>query len=154
MREYTPLVDAIDVRNYHDSMKKSVIKRSRVHFITEEDENINVEATGELLSDAVNDEPEIDTSNIDPDVLAQADEIFKRLQAEAAADDAAKTAEWTEKIAMENGNLSASDYNATTGSYSGAYGKDASAEAIDAAASILDAYNNIDDMIKLANGEG
>ncbi|MBQ7077664.1 MAG: hypothetical protein IJM91_05990 [Lachnospiraceae bacterium] len=143
MKDRAPIIDTIDRRNFQDDLKHSIVKRSRIHFVTEEEEereNIetdamstddsalneeeikaksvaNAEAAGIVLED-----PTLDVSDVDPDVLAQADEIFRRLQAEAEADNLAKKKEWEEKLS--GGNAVRDDaYNATTGSYSGLYGK-------------------------------
>lgn len=137
MKDRAPILDTIDKRNFQNDLKKTVVKRSRVHFMTLEEEAAmkNAEAEGatgnlepmEQVTDN-NDvgnapielvDPTLDVSDVDPDVLAQADEIFRRLQREAEEDDIAKKKEWEEKIKAEND----PNYNAATGSYSGTYGQ-------------------------------
>lgn len=97
-----PITDKIDVRNFNDELKHAIVKRSRVRYIAAPEEE---ETTGD--------------DEVDAEALAQANEIFERLQREAEEDEAAKAAEWTARLAEED----ESNYNATTGSYSGAYGK-------------------------------
>ncbi len=134
MKTRAPITDVIDVRNFNDELKRSIVKRSRVRFIMDGDQVENNDVIQEVA------EPELDLSSVDPDVLATADEIFQRLQREAEADERAKEAEWIAKIAQENGTeeMDESLYNKTTGSYSGSYGKgDVSDETKEMAASIL-----------------
>jgi hypothetical protein len=117
-----PITDKIDVRNFNDELKHAIVKRSRVRYMPtpqEDEETMSTE------------------SGADAEALAQANEIFERLQKEAEEDEKAKEAEWIAKLSQEQG-VSDSDYNATTGSYSGAYGKgNVSDETKDLAASIL-----------------
>jgi len=142
MRDRAPIIDTIDQRNFKDDLKKTVVKRSRVHFVTVEEEEAQRRAelgleenAGENIKDTVGEsadsnipegveivDPTLDVSGIDPDVLAQADEIFRRLQAEAEADEEAKRKEWEAKIAGANDDRDP-NYNETTGSYSGTYGQ-------------------------------
>ena len=143
MKDRAPIIDTIDMRNFKNDLKKTVVKRSRVHFVTLEEEEAmkraaeGIEegadntATGEDVPNSNIPEgveivdPTLDVSGIDPDVLAQADEIFRRLQREAEEDDLAKKREWEEKISAANDTANEKDpnYNATTGSYSGTYGQ-------------------------------
>ena len=116
MKDRAPILDTIDKRNFQNDLKKTVVKRSRVHFMTLEEEAAmkNAEAEGatgnlepmEQVPDNNNAggtpielvDPTLDVSDVDPDVLAQADEIFRRLQREAEEDDLAKKREWEDKI--------------------------------------------------------
>lgn len=136
MKDRAPIQDSIDVRNFRNELKNSVVKRNRVHFIVDEkDKSIDEELgmTNDVkTAEAVQEEiagsgTELDLSGIDSAVLAKADEIFKRLQREAAEDEAAKGAEWIAKLTAEQNGVSQeldeSLYNASTGSYSGTYGK-------------------------------
>ncbi|MBE5905269.1 MAG: hypothetical protein E7277_00550 [Lachnospiraceae bacterium] len=122
MKLRAPITDKIDVRNFNDELKHAIVKRSRVRYMPtpqEDEETMSTE------------------SGADAEALAQANEIFERLQKEAEEDEKAKEAEWIAKLSQEQG-VSDSDYNATTGSYSGAYGKgNVSDETKDLAASIL-----------------
>lgn len=119
MKLRAPITDKIDVRNFNDELKHSIVKRSRVRYNTtpqEDEEQLSTE------------------SAVDAEALAQANEIFERLQREAEADERAKEAEWIAKLSEED----ESNYNASTGSYSGSYGKgDVSEETKDLAANIL-----------------
>ncbi|MCR4956212.1 MAG: hypothetical protein K6A30_05970 [Lachnospiraceae bacterium] len=136
MKSRAPITDYIDVRNFKDDLKNSVVKRSRIRFVPNEEQQKEIEAANQEAM-------EPDVSNMDPDVLATADEIFQRLQREAEEDNLAKQEEWTEKIAAENAKQDDSAYNATTGSYSGNYGKGAvSDETKDIASSILNRKSN------------
>ncbi|MCR5373893.1 MAG: hypothetical protein K6E39_00800 [Lachnospiraceae bacterium] len=162
MKDRAPIIDTIDKRNFKDDLKKTVVKRSRVHFVTVEEEEAMRraesslednyaesidETTGDSASGRASEgveilDPTLDVSDIDPDVLAQADEIFRRLQAEAEADEEAKRKEWEEKIAGAN-SVKDPDYNESTGSYSGKYGKgDVSDETRAQAEEILKMRNN------------
>ena len=153
MRKRAPIMDQIDVRNYYDEMRSSIIKRSRVHYIAdpEEEERRRLEEEKEkdaeaeaILSGVVPFETEeteadteLDLSDVDPDILQTADEIYRRLQREAEEDAKAKQDEWVEKLTRDKENEAA--YNKTTGSYSGHYGKgDISQETKDMAANILE----------------
>ncbi|SFP96982.1 hypothetical protein SAMN02910358_00328 [Lachnospiraceae bacterium XBB1006] len=122
MKLRAPITDKIDVRNFNDELKHAIVKRSRVRYMPtpQEDEEQSATESGE-----------------DAEALAQANEIFERLQREAEADEKAKEAEWIAKLSQEQ-EVNDSDYNATTGSYSGAYGKgNVSEETKDLAANIL-----------------
>lgn len=153
MKNRAPIMDQIDVRNYYDEMKSSVIKRSRVHYIAdpEEEERLRLEEEREKDAEAeailsgigldekveLQEEFEPDLSDVDPDVLQTADEIYQRLQREAEEDAKAKQDEWVEKLTRDKENEAA--YNKTTGSYSGNYGKgEISQETKDLAANILE----------------
>ncbi|MCR5346053.1 MAG: hypothetical protein K6E46_08395 [Lachnospiraceae bacterium] len=139
MKDRAPIIDTIDMRNFKSDLKKTVVKRNRVHFVTVEEEEAmrkaameetdahsdNVAATDDDLGRSNIPEgveivdPTLDVSDIDPDVLAQADEIFRRLQREAEEDELAKKKEWEEKLSGDKD----PNYNASTGSYSGTYGQ-------------------------------
>lgn len=137
MKSRAPIQDSIDIRNYHDELKSRIVKRSRVRYIVDEKDlpmdeetleaQLNNQLAGETQGESTSAEAGVDVSGVEADVLAEADAIFKRLQAEAEADEKAKEAEWIEKLTADNGNseveIDESMYNATTGSYSGAYGK-------------------------------
>lgn len=86
--------DLIAERDRREKIQKSIIKRWNVHYMTP-DELERMEKQKE------------------------AEEIYARLEAEAAEDEAAKQAE------VEDAMLKASEYNKMTGSYSGSYGKKA-----------------------------
>jgi hypothetical protein len=86
--------DLIDERNEKERIHRSVIKFWNVNYITKSKEEMELE---------------------------RAEEICGRLQAEAAADEAAKQAQ----IDAALQEVQAQDYNETTGSYSGAYGHNA-----------------------------
>lgn len=139
MKARAPMLDAIDHRNFKDELKNSIVKRSRVrYFRTAEEAELDKKRQEEALlaaseaenkaaemengaAEAVEHTEDANLSEEEKMALAQAEEIFKRLQSEAEADEQALAQEWTERIAAEN--VDESDYNATTGSYSGAYGK-------------------------------
>ena len=170
MKDKAPIVDAIDERNFKDELKRTVIKRSRVHFVTKE-ELLQIEeepGTDMLLSS--NDSfyensmyehddysgdgmDEIDLSDVDPEALAKADEIFKRLKMEAEEDAKATEEEWTEKILSDMGKSYSDDaYNPSTCSYSGYYGKgDISDTTLEQASKILSKKN--EDMAALIAAE-
>lgn len=116
MKLRAPITDKIDVRNFNDELKHSIVKRSRVRYITAPEEE-------ETVGD-----------DVDAETLAQANAIYERLQKEAEEDEIAKAEEWTMRLAEED----ESNYNAATGSYSGAYGKgNVSDETKELAANIL-----------------
>lgn len=120
MKNRAPIQDAIDLRNFKQDLASTVIKRSRVHFITEDESKVADEeaeilerilAQNELDEEETQeveeatgghyglmDEPDLDFSNIPEDVLSVADEILARLQREAEEDNEARRVEWTEKI--------------------------------------------------------
>jgi hypothetical protein len=86
--------DLIDKRNEQEQMHRSVVKFWNVNYITKSKEELELE---------------------------RAEQICDRLQAEAAADDAAKQAQ----IDAALKEVQESEYNETTGAYSGAYGRGA-----------------------------
>lgn len=88
-------MDAIDKRNVREKIARSIIKRNNVHYVTQE----------ELDQQKAKEEEQ------------RAKEIYERLQAEAAADEAKKQQEIEEALRMQQ------SYNATTNAYSGEYGK-------------------------------
>lgn len=123
MKARAPIQDSIDIRNYRNELKNSIVKRSRVNYIVDEKEILVDETTDPTKMQGV-EENELEFSNVDPEVLSEAEEIYMRLQREAEADKNAKETEWIEKLTRENSTeIDESMYNATTGSYSGAYGK-------------------------------
>ncbi|MBR1390804.1 MAG: hypothetical protein IJ567_05055 [Lachnospiraceae bacterium] len=91
--------DSIDKRNQQERVAHSIIKHWNVHYLT----------SAELEEKKHQEE------------LQKAQEVMDRLNAEAAADEAAKQKEI--EAAMQA--AADSDYNAATKSYSGAYGKKA-----------------------------
>lgn len=118
--------------------------------------------TEDQVSDnGANDSGANTASDASQDDLDLANEIFARLMAEAAADEAAKAAEIEaikrEQEANEANNLeqeaTEADYNAETGSYSGLYGKKPMSESeSDILASILNTNSSytksFDDLLK------
>ncbi|MGN0170574.1 MAG: hypothetical protein ACI39H_07430 [Lachnospiraceae bacterium] len=153
MKEFAPIMDQIDERNYYAEMRSSIIKRSRVHYIAdseEEEESLsqeeqenNMEAENAFFSDAQNgnaefaEESALDLSEVDPEVLQKAEEIYRRLQNEAEEDAQSKRDEWIEKLTRDKEDEDA--YNKATGSYSGFYGQgEVSQETKDMATNILE----------------
>ena len=88
-------IAAIDKRHVREKIARSIIKRNNVHYVTQE----------ELDQQKAKEEEQ------------RAKEIYERLQAEAAADEAKKQQEIEEALRMQQ------SYNATTNAYSGEYGK-------------------------------
>lgn len=119
MKNRAPIQDAIDRRNFKQDLASTVIKRSRVRFIMQEEDNLDEEeeilerilAENEMQEEFAGtedewddgyglvEEPDLDLSGISEDVLSQADEILARLQREAEEDNEARKLEWMEKIA-------------------------------------------------------
>lgn len=119
MKNRAPIQDAIDRRNFKQDLASTVIKRSRVRFIMNDEENLDEEeailerilAENDMQEEFTSteddwddgfglvDEPDLDLSGISDDVLSQADEILARLQREAEEDNEARKQEWIEKIA-------------------------------------------------------
>ncbi|MCR5785515.1 MAG: hypothetical protein K6G40_07740 [Eubacterium sp.] len=149
--------DKIETNTFWQRLKSNIVKRWRVIIVpfkrffipggvqdeTPEPEPVAepepvieepvVEEVFEEPRPAAEPEPEIDTSGMSQSDLDLANEIFARLQAEAAADEAAKVAEIEEAKMMAEGggakaepqsgeNHNISSYNATTKSFSGDYG--------------------------------
>lgn len=81
---------------------------------------IYIEGTEETATDN-NTSSEDSNASLSDEEAALANEIYARLMAEAAADEAAKQAEIDRLLQEQEPNPE--DYNADTGSYSGAYGK-------------------------------
>lgn len=87
--------DVIDKRNEEERLKKSIVKYWNVNYVNE---------------------PKMQETD-------KAEEVLRRLEQEAALDDAKKREE-IEAAMLEAENLRAGRvYNETTGSYSGVYGK-------------------------------
>ncbi len=116
MKSRAPIQDAIDRRNFKQDLASTVIKRSRVRFITEDDASMTEEeeilerimAENELYEDDMDnqeehyglvEEPDLDLSDVSEDVLSAADEILARLQREAEEDEELRRQEWLKKIA-------------------------------------------------------
>lgn len=115
--------DLIEIRDKKNSVKSSVIKRWNVHFMTAEE--IEAQNNQEALLAEANsaaDEEAAKKAEEEAEELRRAQEIFERLEREAAADKEKELEEQRMAYAMANGDLDDSFYNETTGSYSGAYG--------------------------------
>ena len=154
-----------------DERKKNIIKRSRVNCTDEvfyigspdrldpySGEPIYVPSQKQLedieakekeardqiagISDVpVESESQSDSQAMSDDELQLANEIYQRLMAEAAADEAAKQAEI--QALIQDMEVSEDDYNASTGSYSGAYGKKPMSQSeSDAVANIMNANSS------------
>ena len=93
--------DLIDERNRREKMKNSIVKWWNVNWIT-------VEQKKDEFAGLSAEEKQV------------AREIIERLDAEAAADEAAKAKEVEDELKKQENRESA--YNAATGSYSGDYG--------------------------------
>lgn len=114
--------DLIEIRDRKNSVKSSVIKRWNVHFMTKEEIEAqqNLQNMTEATASA---EEDLAKAEAEAEELRLAQEIFERLEREAAADKEKELEEQRMAYAMANGELDSSMYNETTGSYSGAYGK-------------------------------
>ena len=125
MKPRAPITDIIDVRNFNDELKHSIVKRSCVRYIP-----------NEVVQESQSVKEEVDT-----EILATAHEIYQRLKREAKEDEEAKRIEWESKIAQQKRQeeeIDESLFNKTTGSYSGVYGQgEVSAETKEMAATIL-----------------
>ena len=119
-KEYE-MPDLIEIRDRKNSVQSSVIKRWNVHFMTKEEIEAqqNLQNQQEALEDSAED---LAKAEAEAEELRLAQEIFERLEREAAADKEKELEEQRMAYAMANGELDSSLYNETTGSYSGAYG--------------------------------
>lgn len=127
MKNRAPIQDKIDLRNFRNELKNSVVKRSRVHFVTSEEEDENQTVEMNPVSEVhpalkESQEDKLDLSGVSQEDLARADEILARLQREAEEDERAKKEEWERKWAEENPDYS-EFFNEATNSYSGMYGQ-------------------------------
>ena len=119
-KEYE-MPDLIEIRDRKNSVQSSVIKRWNVHFMTKEE----IEAQQKLQNqqDALEDSAEdLAKAEAEAEELRRAQEVFERLEREAAADKEKELEEQRMAYAIANGELDSSLYNETTGSYSGIYG--------------------------------
>ena len=111
--------DLIEIRDRKNSVQSSVIKRWNVHFMTKEE----IEAQQQLsMAETESTEESLANADAEAEELRRAQEIFERLEREAAADKETELEEQRMAYAIANGELDDSFYNESTGSYSGAYG--------------------------------
>lgn len=115
--------DLIAERDSRDKLHSSIVKWWQVKY-NEKKAPLGDGAEEIDTSDAI--EATNVSEALDED-LKLAEEVFARLSAEKAADDAVLQAQidqaYAEAAAAEAARLAGEDYNSTTGSYSGAYGK-------------------------------
>lgn len=102
--------DLIDKRNKKEKIARSIIKWWKVHYMSKAEVAAQEEEKARIAEEEQRKQEEMDRAN----------EIFARLEAEAAADEAKKQAE-IELAKM--GQLGEDTYNAATKSYSGTYGQ-------------------------------
>jgi len=141
--------DLIAERDAEAKIRRNVIKSWNVRFV---DADPDPSTVVDVNAEPVAEEPELTPEQ--EEAIRNANEIFARLEAEKAADEAVKAAEIAAALA-EQEEMAArlvadeSDYNATTGSYSGAYGKgEISDDTMTQAASILGEKSNaVNDLI-------
>ncbi len=157
----TPLypIDLIAIRDARVKMATTVIKSWNVNYIIPEPDTPLIRDPEEVRADELArkaaefaasspaPEPEEELSEEQKALIAQANEVFARLEAEKAADEAVKQAEidaaFAAQGAAEAVAVTDADYNAATGSYSGAYGKGPVDDSTrDIAASILGERND------------
>ena len=110
--------DLIDERDRKARMTSSVIKFWNVRYLTKE----QAKELEEQKKAKEQEEAQPAPQEVDED-LRRAQEIFERLEAEAAEDEARKIAEQRAAYEAVQASMTDENYNATTGSYSGAYGK-------------------------------
>jgi len=113
--------DLIDIRDRKANVKSSVIKRWNVHFVTQEE--LDAKKAAMEAEEAKAQEIDLDAIAAEEEELRRAQEVFERLEREAAADRAKELEEQRLAYQMANGELPDDMYNSTTGSYSGAYGR-------------------------------
>lgn len=102
--------DLIDKRNKKEKIASSIIKWWKVHYMSKAEVEAKEEEKARLAEEEQRKQEEMDLAN----------EIFARLEAEAAADEAKKRAE----IELAKiGQLGEDTYNAATKSFSGTYGQ-------------------------------
>ena len=148
-------IDLIAERDAKLKLARTVVKWWNVNFIYPDQVNGEVPqaeaeaaeaaqtdtpfmAEGEVVEETHDTPAEEELTEEQKALIEQANEVFARLEAEKAADEAIKQAEIDAAYAAANGGVTDADYNAATGSYSGAYGKgEVSDETKDLAASIL-----------------
>lgn len=114
--------DLIAERDSKDKLHNAIIKWWQVNY--EEKDAKECEPVTERVSTDVAETSE--TVEADAENMKLAEEIFARLNAEKAADDAVLQAQIDEAFeqaaAAEAARMEESNYNETTGAYSGAYG--------------------------------
>ena len=110
--------DLIDERDRKARMTSSVIKFWNVRYLTKE----QAKELEEQKKAKEQEEAQPAPQEVDED-LRRAQEIFERLEAEAAEDEARKIAEQRAAYEAVQASMTEENYNATTGSYSGTYGK-------------------------------
>lgn len=103
--------DLIAERDSRDKLHNSIVKWWQVNYTN---------PTEEEVIETVPEEPVL--SEQEQEELRLAEEIFARLNAEKAADDAVLQAQ-IDQAYKDAAAAEANDYNATTGAFSGAYGK-------------------------------
>lgn len=96
-------MDKIDERNMRDKIARSIIKGYRVHYMTQE---------------------ELEAKQREEEAERLAREVYERLQAEAAADEAVKQREIQDAMRLQE------SYNAKTNAYSGEYGKNVNVDEV------------------------
>ena len=129
-------IDLIAERDAKLKIQSTVIKWWNVNFIYPEEESaIPEEKEIEEMHDVPSQDELTDEQKA---LIEQANEVFARLEAEKAADEAVKQAEIDAALAAQAEAEKAEHYNATTGAYSGAYGTgEISDETRDLASSIM-----------------
>lgn len=107
-------IDLIAERDAKLSLAGKVIKSWNVRFVDAVNpEDGYTEPEPEPVAEP---EPELDADQLE--AIARANDIFARLEAEKAADEAVKAAEIAAALAAQDD----ANYNAATNSYSGSYG--------------------------------
>lgn len=114
--------DLIAERDSKDKLHNAIIKWWQVNY--KEKDAKECEPVAETVSTDVAETSEV--VEADDENMKLAEEIFARLNAEKAADDAVLQAQidaaFEQAAAAEAARMEESNYNETTGSYSGAYG--------------------------------
>ncbi|MCR5677277.1 MAG: hypothetical protein K6G13_04520 [Agathobacter sp.] len=137
-------VDLIAQRDEKLKISSSVIKSWNVRFVDADTDGSDsyeppVDEPGMTAA-----EPEAELTPEQEEAIRNANEIFARLEAEKAADEAVKQAEIEAAFAAQN----EANYNAATNSYSGAYGtgpisEDTAAQAASILAEKKDAFTDM-----------
>lgn len=137
-------VDLIAQRDEKLKISSSVIKSWNVRFVDADTDGSDyceppVDEPGVTAA-----EPEAELTPEQEEAIRNANEIFARLEAEKAADEAIKQAEIEAAFAAQN----EANYNAATNSYSGAYGtgpisEDTAAQAASILAEKKDAFTDM-----------
>ena len=138
-------IDLIAIRDAKGKMASTVIKWWNVNYILPPEDLLEPPMEEATM---VAEEPEVEEMSAEQQALIdKANDIFARLEAEKAADEAVKQAEIDAALAAQND----ANYNASTGSYSGTYGTGPIDDSTrDLAASILQERD--DAMADLLNG--